>query len=94
MAAAEALKFSVMELHTDERKALAVGAHEGVLKSSGRMIVGSVPAEVYRRIEEYVRKGSSGDARPSRAARPRQLQNPLENKPRTCPAGRVIDGQT
>src|SRR5260370_17490481 len=57
-AAAEALKFSVIELHTDVDRALAAGAHEGVLKGSGRMIVGSVSAEVYRRIEEHVRKGA------------------------------------
>ena len=57
-AAAEALKFSVIELHTDADKALAAGAHEGVLKGSGRMIVGSVSAEVYRRIEEHARKGA------------------------------------
>ena len=54
-AAAEALKFSVIELRTDADKALAAGAHEGVLKGSGRMIVGSVSAEVYRRIEEHAR---------------------------------------
>jgi hypothetical protein len=36
--------------------------HEGVLKGSGRMIVGSVSAEVYRRIEEHVRKGGCGPA--------------------------------
>jgi hypothetical protein len=58
-AAAEALKFSVIELHTDVEKALAAGAHEGVLKGSGRMIIGSVSAEVYRRIEEHGRKGAS-----------------------------------
>ena len=58
-AAAEALKFSVIELQTDADRALAAGAHEGVLKGSGRMIVGSVSAEVYRRIEEHVRKGAS-----------------------------------
>ena len=57
-AAAEALKFSVIELLTDADRALAAGAHEGVLKGSGRMIVGSVSAEVYRRIEEHVRKGA------------------------------------
>jgi hypothetical protein len=57
-AAAEALKFAVIELHTDADRALAAGAHEGVLKGSGRMIVGSVSAEVYRRIEEHVRKGA------------------------------------
>jgi hypothetical protein len=59
-AAAEALKFSVIELQTDADRALAAGAHEGVLKGSGRMIVGSVSSEVYRRIEEHVRKGGSG----------------------------------
>jgi hypothetical protein len=57
--AAEALKFSVIELQTDADRALAAGAHEGVLKASGRMIVGSVSAEVYRRIEEHVRKAAS-----------------------------------
>ena len=60
-AAVEALKFSAIELQTDAEKALAVGVHEGVLKSSGRMIVGSVSSEVYRRIEEYGRKGASAD---------------------------------
>ena len=58
-AAAEALKFSVIELQTDADRALAAGAHEGVVKASGRMIVGSVSAEVYRRIEEHVRKAAS-----------------------------------
>ena len=57
-AAAKDLKFSVIELQTDADRALAAGAHEGVLKASGRMIVGSVSAEVYRRIEEHVRKGA------------------------------------
>jgi hypothetical protein len=68
--AAEALKFSVIELQTDADKALAAGAHEGVLKGSGRMIVGSVSAEVYRRIEEHVRKGASASdaSKPENAA--------------------------
>ena len=57
-AAAEALKFSVIELQSDAEKALTIGVHEGVLKGSGRMIVGSVSSEVYRRIEEHVRKGA------------------------------------
>ena len=61
-AASEALKFSVIELRTDAEKALTVGVHEGVLKGSGRMIVGSVTAEVYRRIEEFARKGAVADA--------------------------------
>jgi hypothetical protein len=69
-AAAEALKFSVIELQTDAEKALAAGAHEGVLKGSGRMIVGSVSAEVYRRIEEdgHGGAGASGPSKPENAA--------------------------
>ncbi len=69
-AAAEALKFSVIELQTDADNALAAGAHEGVLKGSGRMIVGSVSAEVYRRIEEHVRKtaGAPDPSKPDNAA--------------------------
>ena len=55
-AAAKEMKFSVIELQTNADLALAAGAHEGVLKGSGRMIVGFVSAEVYRRIEEHVRK--------------------------------------
>jgi hypothetical protein len=57
-AAAEALKFSVIDIQSEAEKALTVGVHEGVLKGSGRMIVGSVSKEVYRRIEEYARKGA------------------------------------
>ncbi len=69
-AAAEALKFSVIELLTDADRALAAGAHEGVFKGSGRMIVGSVSAEVYRRIEEHVRKaaGTPDTSKPDSAA--------------------------
>ena len=63
-AAAEALKFSIIELQTDADRALAAGAHEGVLKGSGRMVVGSVSAEVYRRIEEHVRKGAGASDPP------------------------------
>ena len=37
----------------------SAGVHEGVLKGSGgHLIVGSVSPEVYRRIEEHVRKGA------------------------------------
>jgi hypothetical protein len=69
-AAAKELKFSVIELQTDADRALAAGAHEGVLKGSGRMIVGSISAEVYRRIEEHVRKaaGASDSSKPEIAA--------------------------
>ena len=61
-AAAETLKFSVIDIQTEAEKALTIGVHEGVLKGSGRMIVGSVSTEVYRRIEEYARKGAVADA--------------------------------
>jgi hypothetical protein len=68
--AAAALKFSIIELQTDAEKALAAGIHEGVLKGSGRMIVGSVSAEIYRRIEEHVRKaaGVPDASKPENAA--------------------------
>ena len=63
-AAAETLKFSVIDIQTEAEKALTVGVHEGVLKGSGRMIVGSVSSEVYRRIEDYVRKAAGAEASP------------------------------
>ena len=69
-AAAKELKFAAIELHNDAERALTAGAHEGVLKSSGRMIVGSVSAEVYQRIEEHVRKaaGAPDPSQPGTAA--------------------------
>jgi hypothetical protein len=75
-AAAEVLKFSVIDIRTDEEKALTLGVHEGVLKGSGRMIVGSVTTEVYRRIEDYVRKvsGANVPSEPTKTA-------PAEMKP-------------
>src|SRR5271156_1998221 len=60
-AAAETLKFSVIEISSDAERALTLGVHEGVLKGSGRMIIGSVSTEVYRRIEDYVRKAAGAD---------------------------------
>ena len=69
-AAAKELKFSVIELQTDADRALAAGAPEGVLKGSGRMIVGSVSADVYQRIEEHGRKaaGAPDPSKPDDAA--------------------------
>src|ERR1700683_4987459 len=66
-AAAVGLNFSVLELKTDADRAVTLGVHEGVLKGSGRMIVGSVTTEVYRRIEDYVRKaaGRPGNIEPA-----------------------------
>jgi hypothetical protein len=57
-AAAQSLKFSVLDIRTEAERALTVGVHEGVLKGNGRMIVGSVAPEVYNRIEEYAAKAS------------------------------------
>src|ERR1700678_1380872 len=68
-AAAVGLNFSALELKTDADRAVTLGVHEGVLKGSGRMIVGSVTTEVYRRIEDYVRK-TSGAASPTPANTP------------------------
>ena len=61
-AAAEVLKFAVINIQTEAERALTVGVPEGVLKGSGRMIVGSVNSEVYRRIEDCVRKAAGADA--------------------------------
>jgi hypothetical protein len=80
-AAAKERKLSIIELQSDAEKALAAGAHEGVLKGSGRMIVGSVSAEVYRRIEEHVRKGASAsdsskpDSAATKTTKPTSEQN-------------------
>ncbi len=79
-AAAQALNFSLIDIQTEAERALTLGVHEGVLKGSGRMIVGSVTPEVYRRIEEYAREATgalaskaSNDAAPG--AKPASEQN-------------------
>jgi hypothetical protein len=92
-AAAKELKFSMIELHTDADRALAAGAHEGVLKGSGRMIVGSVTAEVYCRIEEYVRKGAGAPdpSQPQIAATTATKPVPEQNKNLPHPAPLVTD---
>jgi hypothetical protein len=95
-AAANELKFSVIELHTDADRALAAGAHEGVLKGSGRMIVGSVSAEIYRRIEEHARQGASASdpskaenaaAILSKSASEQSKNNDAAGRPRRNPRG-------
>ncbi len=96
-AAAEALKFSVIELQTDADKALAAGAHEGVLKGSGgRMIVGSVSAEVYRRIEEYGRKGASApdSSKPENAAATTTTKSASEQNTNISAASPISPGPT
>jgi hypothetical protein len=62
VAAAESLKFSILDIRTEAEKALIVGVHEGVLKGNSRMIVGSVTPEVFKRIEDYVAKASPAPA--------------------------------
>ena len=58
VAAAESLKFSVLGIQADNDSTLLDGVHEGVLKGTGRMIVGSVTPEAYKRIEEYAAKAT------------------------------------
>jgi hypothetical protein len=94
-AAAEVLKFSVIGLRTDADRALAAGAHEGVLKGSGRMIVGSVSAEVYRRIEEHVRKAadaSNQSKSDSAVATPAKSES--EQNMNKLPSARLADDRT
>jgi hypothetical protein len=62
VAAAQSLKFSVLDVRTEAEKALILGVHEGVLKGNSRMIVGSVSSEVYKRIEEFAAKISLAPA--------------------------------
>jgi hypothetical protein len=56
IASAQSLKFSVLDVQTSEDNSLLDGVHEGVLKGTGRMIVGSVTPEVYKRIDEHAAK--------------------------------------
>jgi hypothetical protein len=61
-ASAAEMKFSVIAVTSDAERALANGVHEGVLKGSGRMIVGAVEPDVYRRIEEHARQARGVDS--------------------------------
>ena len=63
IAAAQALKFSVIDIATEADRALLTGVHEGVLKGAGRMIVGSVAPEVYKMIEEHADGRRAGRVR-------------------------------
>ena len=58
IAAAQSLKLSVLDIQADGDRALLEGVHEGVLKGAGRIIVGSVTPDVYKRIEEYAAKAT------------------------------------
>ena len=90
-AAAQSLKFSVLEIRTEAEKALIVSVHEGVLKGNSRMIVGSVTPEVYKRIEDYVAKASPAPAAASaneEAARTKP--SPEQNKNIPSAGGAVL----
>jgi len=56
VAAAQGFKFAVIDIKSEADRALIIGVHEGVLKTNGRMIVGSVAADVYQRIVEHAAK--------------------------------------
>lgn len=62
--AAQNLKFSVIDIVTEADRALITDVHEGVVKGGDRLIVGSVSLEVYRRIEDHVRKASGASSAP------------------------------
>jgi hypothetical protein len=87
VAAAESLKFSVLGIQADNDSTLLDGVHEGVLKGTGRMIVGSVTPEVYRRIEEYAAKANgaavqgSNDTASAPNAASEQNTNVAKGKP-------------
>jgi hypothetical protein len=93
--AAEALKFSVIEIQTEAERALTLGVHEGVLKGSGRMIVGSVSSEVYRCIEKYVAKvaGDETSHKPANIdpAAPRPTSEQNMNQTAVPPAAATSD---
>src|SRR5690349_9389240 len=57
--AATAVKLSVMRLESDELKALAAKVPEGSLKSSGRIVLGSISPETHHLIEERARNHAS-----------------------------------
>jgi len=58
VAAAQSLKFSVLDVQAASDRSLLDGVHEGVLKGTGRVIVGSVTPAVYKRIEDYAAKAT------------------------------------
>ena len=77
-AAAAALKFSVIRIaHPDTDRGLAAGAHEASSRAAAGWSWDSVSAEVYRRIEEHVRKGARypDPSQPENAAATASEQN-------------------
>lgn len=96
-AAADILKFHVIDIVSEVDRALLLGVHEGVLKSNGRMIVGSVAVDDYRRIEERLREGAGvpepdatgSDPSGARAA-PEQTKNLDEKSVAVAATGEAI----
>ena len=84
VAAAQGLKLAIIDITTEADRALIIGVHEGVLKSNGRVIVGSVAVDVYQRIEEHVAKtagalGAKGSSDMAKDAKvPEQTKNTTE----------------
>ena len=57
--AAAALKLSTLKVASPEEQALATGISEGAVKSSGRVLLGSVATDIYQRLEERGRAVAS-----------------------------------
>jgi hypothetical protein len=91
--AAQPMKLAILELKTDEEKTLAAGIHEGVLKGSGRMIVGSASPEAYGRIEDYARKMKSS-ATGAKINEGTAVNQPIAPSPHpaTAPSGAAASG--
>jgi hypothetical protein len=86
-AAAQALKYSILDIATDADRALIAGVHEGVLKGNGRVIAGSVSPEVYKRIEDHVRKLAIASAAPAANAEITGANTSVEQNTNTTEKG-------
>ncbi len=91
-AAAQALKFHVVEVVREADRPLLAGVHEGVLKGNGRAIVGSVAIDDYRLIEEKLRARAGTEAPPvavsdasGAKAAPEQIKN-IDQRTAAAPA--------
>jgi hypothetical protein len=94
LAAAQSLKFSVLDIQTAAEKALTLGVHEGVLKGNGRMIVGSVTPEVYKRIEEYAAKANAEAPAKSEVGGPDAAKPAIEQNKNKNSAGATATTST
>jgi hypothetical protein len=53
---AKQLQLAVLDLKTDEERALTIGVQEGVAKSSGRTLIAAITEEMLARIEAYAKR--------------------------------------